>query len=67
MEAEQAVADLERFLTDRGDQPLRTAAPLAGSKEAARTCRRAQAFSGGFARSRSPRSFSQPYSGVASG
>jgi RNA polymerase sigma-70 factor (sigma-E family) len=34
MEAERAVADLERFLADRGDQLLRTAVLLAGSKEA---------------------------------
>jgi RNA polymerase sigma-70 factor (sigma-E family) len=34
MEAERAVADLERFLADRGDQLLRTAVLLAGGKEA---------------------------------
>jgi RNA polymerase sigma-70 factor (sigma-E family) len=34
MEAEQPVADLERFLADRGDQLLRTAVLLAGSREA---------------------------------
>jgi len=34
MEAERAVAELERFLADRGDQLLRTATLLAGSREA---------------------------------
>jgi RNA polymerase sigma-70 factor (sigma-E family) len=34
MEAEQAAADLERFLADRGDHLLRTAVLLAGSREA---------------------------------
>jgi RNA polymerase sigma-70 factor (sigma-E family) len=34
MEAERAVADLERFLADRGDHLLRTAVLLAGSREA---------------------------------
>jgi RNA polymerase sigma-70 factor (sigma-E family) len=34
MEAERAVAELERFLADRGDQLLRTAVLLAGSREA---------------------------------
>jgi len=32
MEAERAVAELERFLADRGDQLLRTATLLAGSR-----------------------------------
>jgi RNA polymerase sigma-70 factor (sigma-E family) len=34
MEPDRAVADLERFLADRGDQLLRTAVLLAGSKQA---------------------------------
>jgi RNA polymerase sigma-70 factor (sigma-E family) len=34
MKAERAVADLERLLADRGDQLLRTAVLLVGSKEA---------------------------------
>jgi RNA polymerase sigma-70 factor (sigma-E family) len=34
MEADRAVADLERFLADRGDHLLRTAVLLAGGKEA---------------------------------
>jgi RNA polymerase sigma-70 factor (sigma-E family) len=34
MEPDQAVADLERFLAERGDHLLRTAALLAGGKEA---------------------------------
>jgi RNA polymerase sigma-70 factor (sigma-E family) len=34
MEPDRAVADLERFLADRGDPLLRTAALLAGGKEA---------------------------------
>jgi RNA polymerase sigma-70 factor (sigma-E family) len=34
MEPDRAVADLERFLADRGDQLLRTAVLLTGSKQA---------------------------------